>query len=632
MDQAGRPKETRALPALIAVAMLAVCNVAGAQSSGATLIFSYPNGFASASGTIQNASDAGFVGSALSLTRSGSGHEAGAAWYKTPVNITSFTTDFTFQLPSGLSVGSALGITFCVQNTNSTTSAPGYNGTYATGDANMAGYGAYWYPTAGGSQYPLANSVAIKFDMNGANGNTIAYPSSGSPNSTGLYINGGPSAGLVPQNDLNPYGINFYSGHVMAVHIVYDGSLLTLTLQDTATNARAKLSWPVNIPAAVGGNTAWVGFTAGNVVAAGVNANVLTWSFSQGYAPRLAAPSFSIPAGLYTSAQNVSISASPGATIYYTTNGQQPTTSSTQYTGPISVGASEVVQAIAVETGSTDSLVAVANYQIAPAGTPIINFPNGFTNASSLVTVNGTAQFKGSALQLTDTARNVEVGTAWYVAPVNVAAFTTNFTIQLLQPSANGMTFCIQNQPPASAYTYNNAPPTSTDRVVRWASGGPNTMANSQSGLGYSGSTGGGLGSEITGILNSVAVKFDLWTGSGNTTGLYTNGADAAQNSIDMTSSGLSLHSGHPLAVTVNYDGTTLKMTITDTVSKASYSNNWAINIPATVGGSTAYVGFTGGTGGGTAVQDILAWTYSSQGQASQTPPVPMPPTNFVVQ
>jgi hypothetical protein len=627
MYQAARLKEVRMLPAVIAVLMLAICNVAAAGSSGSTLIFNYSNGFANASGAIHTAADAGLNGTAMLVNKASSGpHQSGAFWYATQVNVASFTTDFTFQMPAGQTAPATVGMTFCIQNTNTTTNLPAGYGITAVADANLAGYGAYWYPQAGGSQWPLANSIAIKFDMNGANGNSIAYPSGGYPNSTGLYISGGPSAGLVPQNDLNPFGINFYSGHVMAAHIVYDGSLLTLTLQDTVTNAQARMSWPINIPAVVGGNTAWVGFTGGNVVSTGVNISVLTWDYYQGYNARLATPSMSIPAGSYTSEQSVSISSSPGATIYYTTNGKQPTTSSTQYTGPISVSASEVVQAIAVETGYTDSLVGAANYQIAPAGTPLINFPNGFTSASSLIAVNGTAEFNGSALQLTDTARNLEVGTAWYVAPVNVAAFATNFTIQLLQPNANGMTFCIQNQPPASAYTYHNAPPSSTDGVVRWASGGPNTMANSQSGLGYSGGTGSQY-SQITGLLYSVAVKFDL----GNTTGLYTNGADVSQNSIDMTSSGLSLRSGHALAVTMSYNGTTLSMTIKDTVSGASYSHSWAINIPATVGGSTAYVGFTGGTGGGTAVQDILAWTYSSQGQASQTPPVPMPPTNFVV-
>jgi hypothetical protein len=54
-----------------------------------------------------------------------------------------------------------------------------------------------------------------------------------------------------------------------------------------------------------------------------------------------------------------------------------------------------------------------------------------------------------------------------------------------------------------------------------------------------------------------------------------------------------------------------LTMTITDTVTNASFSNSWTINIPATVGSNTAYVGFTGGTGSFDAIQDILTWTYS---------------------
>jgi len=36
------------------------------------------------------------------------------------------------------------------------------------------------------------------------------------------------------------------------------------------------------------------------------------------------------------------------------------------------------------------------------------------------------------------------------------------------------------------------------------------------------------------------------------------------------------------------------------------------VNIPSTVGANTAYVGFTAGTGGETATQDILTWTFTS--------------------
>src|SRR5579871_743509 len=582
-------KGLNTVPALTALGLLAVCTVASAGSSGASLVFSYPNGFAGATNAIQTQASARFAGSAISLTSASSGqHQAGGAWYKTQQNVQSFTTDFTFQAPSGLSVPSIVGLTFCVQNSNlATNPTPSFGGIWygdhAVGDSNLSGYGAYM------GQHPIGNSVAIKFDLNPAS--QANYPSGGSPSSIGLYINGGPWAALIPQNDLNPYGINFYSGHIMAAHIVYDGALLTLTLRDTSTNAQYRTSWPVNIPAIVGGNTAYVGFTSGTIPA--VASNVLTWSFSQGYAPRLSAPSFSVNGGSYSSAQSVSISAPTGATIYYTSNGQPPTTSSNQYTGPISVSSSEIIQAIAVETGYTDSLVAVANYDIGPAGTPLINFASGFTNAGNLMTVNGSARLNGSAIQLTDT-NTLEAGSAWYDVPVNVQSFTTNFTLQLLHPNSNGMTFTIHNQPPASS-----------DGSIRYVSGGPNAIGNNQSGLGYSGST-GGVGGQNAGLLNSVAVKFDLWNGSGNTTGLYTNGSDLTTGSIDMTGSGVNLHSGNPLAVAIGYDGTTLKMTITDTKTNASFSKSWAINIPAIVGASTAYVGFIGATGGLTALQDVL--------------------------
>ena len=60
--------------------------------------------------------------------------------------------------------------------------------------------------------------------------------------------------------------------------------------------------------------------------------------------------------------------ATSGATIYYTTNGTTPTTSSTRYTGPITVSSTETLEAIAVATGDTNSAVASATYTITPDG------------------------------------------------------------------------------------------------------------------------------------------------------------------------------------------------------------------------------------------------------------------------
>lgn len=614
-------------PALAAMTMVLACTVAPAASAGTTPIFSYPDGFAGASSAIQAVADAAsFSGAAMEVNNGAPGqHEAGAFWYKTQQNITSFTTNFTFRMPNTGVVPSVIGMTFCIQNSNATTNPPApwgiQSGVNATADANVAGYGSYSNENA--TMARIGKSVAIKFDVSSNSGSEVTYPTGGSPSATGLYINGGPYAGLMPENDLNPSGINLNVGHIMAATVVYDGSILTMTLRDTVTNAQFRTSWPINIPSIVGGNSAWIGFTAGEIPAA-VN-SVLSWSFSQGYDSRLSTPTFSVAAGSYTSAQSVTINAPSGATVYYTTNGQQPTTSSNKYTGPISVSSSEVVQAVAIQSGFTDSLVATANYQIAASGTPLINFPNGFAGSSNLVTNVGHATLSGSSLRLTDSnASGQEVGAAWYVAPVDVTSFTTHYTVQFnsTQGGGHGMTFCIQNQNPAS-----------TDNSSHYVSGGPYAMANNQDGLGYSGTT-GGTGGEVAGLNTSVAVIFDLHNGIGNLTGLYTNGANPVGSSIDMTPSGVNLRSGHPLNVTLVYNGTTLAMTVIDSVTKASFSHSWNINIPTTVAGNTAYVGFTGSTGWIFATQDVQSWTYAaSAGQTQAAPPTPTPaaPTNLQV-
>lgn len=79
---------------------------------------------------------------------------------------------------------------------------------------------------------------------------------------------------------------------------------------------------------------------------------------------QLAAPTFSPAGGAYTSAQSVTISAAEGAKIYYTTNKTVPTTSSTEYSRPITVNETTTIRAIAVKDGYTNSEIAEATYTI----------------------------------------------------------------------------------------------------------------------------------------------------------------------------------------------------------------------------------------------------------------------------
>lgn len=64
----------------------------------------------------------------------------------------------------------------------------------------------------------------------------------------------------------------------------------------------------------------------------------------------VATPEFSIPSGKYAKTQNVEISCvTDGATIYYTTNGDDPSAASTKYSGAIPVSTTTTLKAIAIK-------------------------------------------------------------------------------------------------------------------------------------------------------------------------------------------------------------------------------------------------------------------------------------------
>jgi hypothetical protein len=171
-----------------------------------------------------------------------------------------------------------------------------------------------------------------------------------------------------------------------------------------------------------------------------------------------------------------------------------------------------------------------------------------------------------------------EAGSAFYTTPVNIQAFTNDFSFQLTDALADGFTFTIQDA-------------------------GPTALGPNGGSLGYG-----------TAMGASIAVKFDLYSNAGegtDSTGEYSDGAKPTVPFVDMTSSGVILRSGDVMSVHMTYDGTTLAMTVTDATAGKNFSTSWAVNIPAIVGANTAYVGFTGGTGGLSSTQEIISWNYA---------------------
>lgn len=107
-----------------------------------------------------------------------------------------------------------------------------------------------------------------------------------------------------------------------------------------------------------------------------------------------AAPSFSLPAGSYSSDQSVTITdATSGAVVYVTTNGATPTTSSPTYRRPIAVagnGSTVTIEAVAVAAGKAASAVVTARYTIdyGQVSSPQISPTGGSYSANQSVTIS----------------------------------------------------------------------------------------------------------------------------------------------------------------------------------------------------------------------------------------------------
>ncbi len=209
-----------------------------------------------------------------------------------------------------------------------------------------------------------------------------------------------------------------------------------------------------------------------------------------------------------------------------------------------------------------------------------IDFSGGFGTTAGLQ-ANGTATFTSGRLRLT-AAVNDQRGSCFHTTAQPVASFASRMRFKFTpgsNPMADGICFVLQ-------------------RAGTTALGG------------------GGGGQGYAGLLTSLAVKFDIYPNAGSYTGMYVNGA-APDQPERVLSPGLNFHNANVFQADLAYDGAELRVTITDTVTAATASQSYPVDIPAVIGGSTAFIGFTAATGGLNAIQEILSWTF--------TPPPPAP-------
>ena len=177
---------------------------------------------------------------------------------------------------------------------------------------------------------------------------------------SGISVNPGGSA----TRTINVTDVNGFSGSVtLSASGLPSG--VTAAFNPATTGSTSVVTFSASSSAPTGGPA--------TVTITGISGN-LTQTTSIGVAvttpPAAATPTFSLPGGTYSSAQNVTISDStPGVSIYYTTDGSMPTTASNLYSGAIRLSTTTTIQAIAIASGYSTSLVASATYTINIAST-----------------------------------------------------------------------------------------------------------------------------------------------------------------------------------------------------------------------------------------------------------------------
>ncbi|MDB6111007.1 MAG: Legume lectin beta domain protein, partial [Pedosphaera sp.] len=241
-------------------------------------------------------------------------------------------------------------------------------------------------------------------------------------------------------------------------------------------------------------------------------------------------------------------------------------------------------------SGSQSSALTIAEVFAGDAGTYQLFMTNGVgNNASALMTLavtrpalnngggwtlNGGAVIASNVLTLTDGAAN-EARSSFLNYPEYIGAFKATWTYQDVGGGgADGAAFVLQND-----------------------SRGASALGGGGGGLGYNG------------ITPSAALEFNIYGPNVPGIALRNNGATGAPYS---PTTPINLAGGDPIGVALNYDGATLSLTLTDTVTHVSFSTNYLVDLPSIVGTNAAYVGITGGTGGAASTQKISNFSFVS--------------------
>jgi len=147
-------------------------------------------------------------------------------------------------------------------------------------------------------------------------------------------------------------------------------------------------------------------------------------SLGQNYSITIApsTPVFTPPAGTYGTAQSVNITCAGATSIYYTIDGSTPTTSSTAYSGPLSISTTTTLNAIGVNAGGS-SPVTSGVYTIVPLpSAPVFTPTPGTYNTTQSVTITSAG---ATSIYYTTDGSTPTTSSTLYSGPISISTITT---------------------------------------------------------------------------------------------------------------------------------------------------------------------------------------------------------------